>query len=181
MQGRFTAPAKAQIAGARGAEHDRYHGLHLCRIPRGENRYPRQGTKHCHVFRCMVAHAQAAVNKTAAYAHNFHIGIVIGAVVANLLQAPQGRKVADGISQHRSPFPCKACRQAGHGLFRNACVDKLIRISFPERLQHAEAQVARHQRQFRISGGFTHQGSGKCISHGRCASNSFSAASYSSP
>jgi len=150
-------------------------------IAGGEHRHPGQGAENGHVLGGVVAHAQATIHKAAAHTHHLHIGVVVCAVIADLLQAAQGRKIADGVGQHRAAGAGQAGGQASHGLLGDAGVDELLGVRLPEGLQHAKAQVAGDQRQLGVLGGFPHQGPGECVSHGRCASSSFSAASYSSP
>ena len=87
----------------------------------------------------MVAHAQGTVDEAAAHADDLHVGIVIGTVVANLLQAAQGREVTDGVGEHGLAFPGQARRQPRHGLFSDSRVDKLVRVRLPEGLQYPES------------------------------------------
>ncbi len=129
----------------------------------------------------MMAHAERAVDKPAAHAHNLDIGIMIGAVIADLFKTPEGRKIADGIGDHGSSCHGKPRGHARHSLLGNAGIDKLIRIGFPEGFQHAEPQVTGDQHEPPVVRRQTHQSPYKCISHGLCASSSRRAASYSSP
>ena len=115
----------------------------------------------------MVAHAQTAVYKTTADTDNFHIGIMVGTVVSDLLQTPQGREVADGIGEYGFSLQSHSGSDGGHILFCDAHIQKLIRNCLPEGLQHTEAQVAGDKLQIRIHFGTLQDGLNKGGSHGQ--------------
>ena len=112
-----------------------------------------------------MAHTQRAVDETAADTDDLHIGAMVGAVVADLLQAAERREVANGIGKDRFPRQRHACGGGGHILLRDTCVDELIRQLLPEGLQHAEAQISSHEFDIRIFFRQRQQRANKGVSH----------------
>ena len=78
-----------------------------------------------------MAHTQRAVDETAADTDDLDICAVVSAVVADLLIAAQGGKIADRIGKDRFPLKRKSGSHAGHILLGDSRVDKLLRHSLP--------------------------------------------------
>ena len=128
-----------------------------------------------------MAHAEAAVHKAAAHAYDLHVRAVIRAVVPDLFQGAQHREIADGVDQHGPAGGRKPRGHADHALLRDAGVDQPVRKAFMDPAEHAEAQIACNQYDPFVLLHFLFKDPRKRVSHGLCASSSFSAASYSSP
>ena len=93
----------------------------------------------------MVTHAERAINKASAYANDFNVCMMVGAVVTNLLQAAQCRKVADGIGKNSFAGKRHTRSHAGHVLLCNASVCELVGYGLPEGLQYSKAKVTRDE------------------------------------
>lgn len=161
----FAAAAQPQIAGT-GIPRDRPCGfLCLHKIAGTQHRHIRQRPHHGDVLCRLMAHAKRPIDKAAAHAHDLHIGVMIRAVVADLLQTAQRWKIADGIGKHGFSLERHSGRRRGHILLRNTGVDELIGQLLPEGLEHPEAKIAGHKLDIRIFFCKRDQRADKGISH----------------
>ena len=181
MHFRFIAPAQPQIACALPPDHVVGHSLGLRGIAGRIADHFRNRAHHGHIFRRVMAHAQASVYEAAAHAYDLHVRLVVHAVVPDLFQRTEHRKVADGINQYGPARGRQAGSHADHALFRDAGVNQPVRKAPVDLPEHAKAQVARNQDDPLVLLHLLLKDPRKRVSHGLIASSSFSAASYSSP
>ena len=72
---------------------------------------------------------------------------MIGAVVADLFQTAQRRKISDRIGEHGLALERHTCGDSRHTLLGDSRVDELVGKRFPERAQNSETEVARDKSQ----------------------------------
>lgn len=141
----FPSAPQPQVAGPRVADNRLRALLCLHQIPGRHHRHPRQSPHNCQVLRRLVAHPKGAIDKPASYTHNFYICFVVGAVISDLLQAPQRGEIADAVDKHRLPLQRHPRRQGRHVLLCDPRIGELVRQLLPEGLQDPKTQVPCHQ------------------------------------
>ena len=129
------------------------------------NHHIRERPQNCQIFCGVMAHPQRAVHKSAAHTDNLHICLMIRAVIPDLFQAPECRKVSDGICKYGLSLKRHACCHSRHILFCDSRVSELIRDRFPERFQNAKPQISCYQFYIFILLRKLNQSFYKCISH----------------
>ena len=112
-----------------------------------------------------MAHAQRTVDEAAADTDDVHVCAVVGAVIADLLDAAQSGEIADGVGKNSLTLQGHARRHGGHVLLSDARIQELIGYGLPEGAQHAEAQVAGDQLHISIIFRQFQSGTNKGISH----------------
>ena len=145
-----------------------------------KNRDAGNGAKDRDVFGGVVGHAEGAVREAAADGNDFHVGVVVGGVVSNLFEATQSGKIADRVSENDQTFKGHPRGEAGHVLFGDTDVEKLLGKFRREIGEDAEAEIGREQHEARIVRGELREALDKMIAH-YLASNSLRAWSKSAP
>src|ERR1017187_4574920 len=94
--------------------------------------------------------ANWSVTHAAADAHDLHVRAVVADVVSDLLQAAQGREVADGVGENRVTLQRKAGSEARHVLLGDADVEKLAGETGDVLVEDLKAQVAGQKEELRV-------------------------------
>ena len=141
----FAAPAKPQVERAVGLGNSLDRVLRLNSVSGADDRNVRQRPQTSDILGRVVAYAQRAVNIAAAHADDLDVRVVVGAVVAYLLKAAQGREVAYRIGKSDLSLKRHARRDSRKILLGYTRVDELIGQRLPKGLEHSEAQIAGYQ------------------------------------
>ena len=107
----------------------------------------------------------STITHAAADADDLDVRAVIANVVADLLQAAQCRKVADGVGENRVAFHRQPGRQTGHILLRHADVEELLRKPGDKLVENGKAEIAAQKQDLRVLRSKLSQHTKKSVSH----------------
>src|ERR1700730_8009520 len=145
MHGRLASPTKPQVTRTRMSCHGTSSLFGLLRISRSHDDHPRKRPHDGQVFGGMMRHAEWAVGKASTPGHHLNIRIVIADVVSHLLQAAQGREVRYGIGEDNLASECHPSRDAGHILFGDPSIEKMLGESLRKGFYNSKTQVPNNQ------------------------------------
>ena len=134
-------------------------------IRRSENMHVWKGPHDRDIFSRVMAHAERSIGKTAAYADDFNIGVIVADVVADLLVAAEGWEIADGIDDGNQAHRSHAASHRHHILFGDAGINILLRQRVDKRLKNAETEIAGDDVDIFINACALEQNFDKCGSH----------------
>jgi hypothetical protein len=122
-------------------DHGAGRGLRLGEIRRRQDHHVGQGPHDGQVLGGLVGHPESAVGQAAADDHDLDVGPVVAHVVADLLQAAQGREVGDRVGDGDVAFHGHAAGHAGHVLLGHPHVEETVGEALGEALDLAVADV----------------------------------------
>src|SRR5437867_5863461 len=150
---RLADSPEAEIAGTTMLHHGAGRELDLRRVAGRDDDHPGQRAHQGEVLSRVVRHPQRAVGEPAPNRDDLHVRGVVAHVVADLLEAPDGGEIRDGVREDDLAGERHARRDARHRLLGDAGVDEAFRELLSERLDDTEAEVTHDQADARIGGG----------------------------
>lgn len=93
-----------------------------------------------------MRHARRAVRHARSDRNNLDVRLVIRNAISDLFETTQRREISDRIRENRFALERHARRNRRHVLLRDARVDELIGMFFSKAVEHAEAEIARQQK-----------------------------------
>ena len=97
---------ESEVRGSRGIR-DCFGGLRgLPEVAGCHHRDLGKGAEYREIFGGVMRHAERAVTEPAADRDDFHVGVVIASIVANLLKTSKRRKIRNGVGENDATVQC---------------------------------------------------------------------------
>src|SRR6266404_411962 len=145
MGGRGLRLVEPQVARA-GRRHQRARRLpHFPLVAWAHHREAGQGPQDRDVFGGMVRDTECAVAESATDADDLDVRVVVGRVIADLLEAPQGGEVGDRVGEHDAALEGEAGSETSHVLLGDPGVQELPRVAARKVLEYPEPEIAGDQ------------------------------------
>src|ERR1700737_4127098 len=100
MHGRFSRLPQSEIAGSLMLRYSTSCQVGLNGITWRNHDQSREGSQNRKVFGRMVAHTKTPIRQASPYRDHFYIRTVIADIIADLLQASQGREVGNRVGEN---------------------------------------------------------------------------------